>query len=92
MNQELRLKKINETRIYFLEETEKKELMSRKHKKVCKTLNYTEHLLILTSTITGYISISDFDSLLGIPLGITSSAIGLKILAIGIIKYKSIIQ
>ena len=88
MNQELRLKKINETRIYFLEETEKKELMSRKHKKVCKTLNYTEHLLILAFTITGYISISDFDSLLGIPLGITSSAIGLKILAIGIIKYK----
>ena len=77
-----------------LKKTEKKELMSRKHKKVCKTLNYTEHFLILASTITGYISIFDFDSLLGIPLEITSSAIGLKILAIdaGIIKYKSIIQ
>ena len=68
------------------------ELMSKKHKKVFAILNYTEHFLILASTITGYISISDFDSLLGIALGITSSAIGLKILAIGIIKYKSIIQ
>ena len=32
--------------------------------------------------VTGCISISDFASLLGIPLGITSSAIGLQICAI----------
>ena len=68
--------------------------MNIKHTEICTTLNYIEQLLILASTITGYISIFDFDSLLGIPLEITSSAIGLKILAIaaGIIKYKSIIQ
>ena len=37
---------------------------------------------ILASTITGCISISAFASLLGIPIGFTSSAIGLKICAI----------
>ena len=63
--------------------------MSRKHKKVCTTLNYIEHFLILASTITGCVSISAFASLVGIPIGITSSAIGLKICAItaGIKKY-----
>ena len=68
--------------------------MSRKLEKVCTTLNYIEHFLILASTITGSISISGFASLLGIHKGITSSAIGLKSCAItaGIKKYKSIIQ
>ena len=49
---------------------------------VCATLNYIEHFLILASTITGCISISASASLLGIPIGITSSSIGLKICAI----------
>ena len=64
--------------------------MSRKYKKVCTTLNYAEHFLILAPTITGCISISDFASLIGIQIGITSSAIELKICAIaaGIKKYK----
>ena len=94
MSQEFRLKNIDETRNYFLEEIKQTELMSRKHKKVCTTLNYIEHFLILASTITGCILISAFASLLGIPIGITSSAIGLKICAITarIKKYKSIIK
>ena len=50
--------------------------MSKKHKKVCITLNYIEHILILASAMTGFISISAFVSLIGIPIGITSSAIG----------------
>ena len=53
--------------------------MSTKHRKLCTTLNYVEHILILASTITGCISFSAFASLLGIPIGITSSAIGIKI-------------
>ena len=57
-------------------------MTSRKHKKVCTTLNYIEHFLILVSTITGCISISDFASLIGISIGITSSAIGLKMCTI----------
>ena len=44
--------------------------------------------------MSGCVSISSFASLVGIPKGITSSAIGLKICAItiGIKKYKSIIK
>ena len=56
--------------------------MSKKHKKVCATLNYIEHFLILPSTITGCISISTFAFLLDIPIGIMGSAIGLKMCAI----------
>ena len=57
-------------------------MLSWKQKKVFTTLNYTEHFLILGSTITGCISISAFASLVGIPIGITSSAIELKICTI----------
>ena len=65
--------------------------MSKQHKKACTTQNYMEHFLILAS---GCISISAFSSLVGIPIEITSSAIGLKVCAItaGIKKYKSMIQ
>ena len=43
ISQEFRLKNIDETTSYFLEEIEKNELMSRKYKKICATLNYNEH-------------------------------------------------
>ena len=68
--------------------------MSKKHKKFYATLSYIEDLLILTSTVTGCVSISNFASLVGIPVGIASSALGLNICAItgGIKKYKSIIK
>ena len=54
------------------------------------TLNYINHFLTLASTITGCVSISDFSSLVGIPMGITSPAITLKICAINaaIKKYR----
>ena len=55
--------------------------MSRKHKKVCTTLNYIEHF-ILASAISGCILISAFASLLGISKGFTCSPIQLKICAI----------
>ena len=53
--------------------------MSKKYKKVYRVLNYTGHLLILISIVTGCVSISAFASLVGIPIGITCSAMGLKI-------------
>ena len=94
MSQEFRLKKNNETRHYFFEEIEQNELMSRKQKKVGTALNYIDHFLILASAIAVCISISAFASLIGIPIGIVSSATGLKICAItaGIKNYKSIIK
>ena len=94
ISQEFRLKIIDETRNYLIEEINRNELMSKKHKKVSTTLNYIEHFLFLDSTITGCISISSFASLVGIPIGITSSAIGLKLCAITAAnnKCKSIIK
>ena len=50
-------------------------LVSKNHKNVCKVLNCIKHLLILVSAVTGYISNSDFASLLGIATGIASSAV-----------------
>ena len=91
IRQQFRFKNIDKTRNYFLEEIEQKELMSRKHEKVCTILNNIEHFLILPSTITGYLSISAFSSLLDIPIRIT---IGLKLCAItaGTKKYRSIVK
>ena len=65
--------------------------MSKNHKKVHMVLNYTEHLLILISAISSCVSISAFTSLIVIPVGIASSAVGLKICGItsGIKKSKS---
>ena len=68
--------------------------MSKKHKKVCTTLEYIEHFLILAFTITGCVFISAFASLVGTYISIKSFTVGLEIFAIsaGIKKYKSIIK
>ena len=94
ISQEFRLKNIYQTKNYLIEEINRNDLMSKKLQKFCVTLNHIAYLLILSSTITGCISISAFASLAGIPIGITSSAIGLKICAIteAIKNYKSIIK
>ena len=84
ISQEFRLEKIYERRNYFIEEVKQNELMSKKYKKICAVLNYIEHLLILASTVDGCVSISTFASLFlpGIPEGIASSAVGIKMCAI----------
>ena len=89
-----RLRKIEEKGNDLLDEIKHSDLMSEKYKKTCKYLNYVEHLLILASTFTGCVSISAFASLVAIPVGISSFAVGVKICAItaGIKKYKSIIK
>ena len=51
-------------------------------KKTCKYLNYVKHLLILVSTFTDHVSIFAFASLVAIPVGVTSSALGIKICTI----------
>ena len=68
--------------------------MSKKDKNICTALNYIEHFLIFASTITGCISISAFVSLIGIPIGITSSTIGCKLCTktAEMEKYKSILK
>ena len=61
--------------------------MSRNHRKVCTTLNYIEHFLILVPAIAGCISISAFASLLSSVKGLKNCA-----LAAGIKKFKSIFK
>ena len=94
ISQDFRLKTIDETKIYLIEEINQNELMNKKYKKFYRVLNYIE-LTYINFYSSGCVSISDFASLVGIPLGITSCfAIGLKICVItaGIKKFKSIIN
>ena len=52
-SQEFRLKNIAEARNYLLEEIQQNKMMSKKHKKVCTSLNHIEHPVILASPIMG---------------------------------------
>ena len=94
ISKEFRLQNIDETENYLIEKINENELMSKKHEKVYIVLNYIEHLLVLTSTVSRWVFISNFASLVGFPIGIPNYAIELKICVIpaGIKKYKSIIR
>ena len=59
--------------------------MNKEHKNMCKAVNYFEHFLVFVSVVSGCVSISAFASIVGVPVGITSSAVGMEI-------YKSIIN
>ena len=59
---EFRLKKINERTNYLAEEINQNKLISKKHKKVCRVLNYIYHSLIGISAIAGCVFISAFAS------------------------------
>ena len=60
--------------------------MSEKHRKLCKALNYFEHFLNFISAVSGCVSIFAFASLVGVPIGIASSSVGLKICALQEVK------
>ena len=47
ISQEFRLKNIHETRSYLIKEIKRKKMISKMHKKVCKTLNCIGQFLIL---------------------------------------------
>ena len=49
---------------------------------MCRDLNHFEHFLKFISAVSGCVSISAFDSLVSVSLGIASSAVGLNICAI----------
>ena len=82
ISKEFRLKNIDGTGNYLIEQVNRTELISKKHKYVCATLIILTTFLILSSTITGCVSISAFANLVSIPIEIKSSATGLKICAI----------
>ena len=91
-----RLRKIDETRIYLLDQVKHNDLMSEKYKKTRTKIEdiYADNLLILSSAITAYVSILGFCLWVCVPVGITSSVVGIKMCAIvaEIKKYKSIIR
>ena len=93
-SQEFRFKYIEEKKNYFIKQIDQNKLMSSKYKKVCMTLNYNEHFIILASAVIGSISNSAFAFFLCIPIGFRRSAVGLKFFAINVAikKYKSIIK
>ena len=68
--------------------------MSGKWKKTDKYSNYVEHLLVLVSTVIGYVSISAFASLVCVTVGIPSSGVRIKSCAItaGTNNYESLIK
>ena len=88
------MENIDKKRSYFIKEINQNDLISKKQKKVFTALNYIEHLLVLTSVITRCVLISAFTSFVGIPTGILSCRVRLKIYAIttGIKKYESMIK
>ena len=94
ISQKFRLKEMNETRNYFIEEIMQNELINKKHKKVCNILNYTEYLFSLAYTVTGSVFISAVTFLIDIPAGIASPTVGKEICAIIAIvkKYQSTIK
>ena len=65
---QFRLRQIDETRNYLLDEIKHNDLMSEKNKKTCKYLNYVENMLFLASAITVCVSISAL-ALVCIPVG-----------------------
>ena len=86
LSQEYRLKNINETN-YLIEKIIEMNWWVKSTKRFVQNS-------FLFFTIFGCVSISAFSSLVAIPVGITSSTIGLKICAITarIKKYNSIIK
>ena len=60
ISQEFRLYNMYETRNYLTEEINRNKLMSKSHKKLCATLSYIEHFLLLAATVTPCVSISGF--------------------------------
>ena len=57
MSQERIPKNMSKMRTHFLEEIQKNRLMRKKHEKVCTTLYYIEHFLIVTPTISGCLAL-----------------------------------
>ena len=56
--------------------------MNEKHKIECKVLNYFEHFLVFVPPVSGFVLTFTFAPSVGVPIGIASSEVGLKICAL----------
>ena len=68
--------------------------MSKKHKNTCRNVNFFENSLLFIFAVPCCVTVSGFASLVSIPIGITSSAVELKIQAntAETKKYQSVIK
>ena len=78
ISQEFRIKDVDETRNYLIEDINPSDLMSKKHKMLCTALNCIEQLLVLVSAVRKCVSISAFCYLVSIPDGIATAAVRLN--------------
>ena len=86
--QQFRLNKINEIKDYFIAETKKRKLMSKRFSQCIAYLDYFDKALtILLSVTTGSISIASFVTVIGAPVGIVSACFSLAFSSFtGIVK------
>ena len=82
ISEEFRPKNTDETRNYLIEEINRYELISKRHKKDLYNSKLYWIFLVLACTITRCISVFTFAFMIGIPMVTTSSTIGLKTCAI----------
>ena len=82
-----KLNKINEIKDYFVVEIKDRELMSKRLSKYIASFDYFDKSLIVLSVTTGSISIALFPTVIGSPVGITSTSFGLAFsICTGIVK------
>ena len=85
--QQFRLNKINETKDYFIAESKKRELMSKRLSKYIASFDYFDKSLFVLSATNGSISIASFATVIGTPRGIASASFTLALsFSTGLIK------
>ena len=77
--QQFRLKKINETKDYFLSEIRERELISKNLSKYLASLDYFDKSLNVLSLLSGSISIASFATVIGAPAGIIGASCGFTV-------------
>ena len=86
-NQQFRLNKISEVEDYFIAEIKERELMSKKRSKYISFFYYFDKSLIVLLVTNDCVSISSFATVIGIPVGITSTSLSLAFsLCTGLVK------
>ena len=86
-NQQLRLNKISEIEDYFITEIKERELKSKKLSKYISFFDYFDKSLIVLSVTSRYVSIASFATVIGAPIGITSTSLSLAFsLCTGLVK------
>ena len=84
-DQQIRLKKIKETKYYFVAAIKEREIMSKRRSKYIASFDYFDKSLIALSVTTGSISIESFATVIGAPMTSASFSLAFSI-STGIVK------